>query len=80
MNPLYHQFFGVIGVILVLGSLGILRAMEERLHREASSFRGRMEMLGLGNEEEALRRAEEIRRRRSGTPTEDAAQHDLEHK
>ncbi len=74
MNPLYHQLFGVIGAIFVLGSLGILRAMVERQDRETSSLRGRMETLGLANEEEALRR------RRSGAEAEGAAQHDVEHK
>jgi hypothetical protein len=85
MNPLYLQLFGVIAVILILGSLGMLRAMAERLDRETRSFPGRMEMPGpldaeaLRSEaDEALRLAEEIRRLRARA--EHTAQHDLERK
>ena len=79
MNPLYHQLFGVIVVILMLGLLGMLFAWLERLDRGTPSFEGPMGTLGLTNEE-ALRRAEEILRRRPAAEAEDAPQHDLEHK
>jgi len=80
MNPLYHQLSGVIGVALVLGLVGILCAVLERLDRETPSFQGPMGTIQVAFEEEGLRRAEEISGRRSGAETEDAAQHDLEHK
>ena len=78
MNPLYLQLFGVITVVLILGSLGILSAMAERLDRETPSFPGRMEMLVPPDAEEALRLAEEIRRLRARA--EHTAEHDLERK
>jgi hypothetical protein len=76
MNPLYHQLFGVIGVILTLGALGILRALEERLEREQASFPAAVEKLAR----EALRLAQEIRRLGSGSEAEDPTQHKVGHK
>jgi hypothetical protein len=77
MNPLYHQLSGVIGVILTLGALGILRALEERLEREQASFPAAVEKLAR---EEALRLAQEIRRLGSGSEAEDPTQHKVGHK
>jgi hypothetical protein len=76
MNPLYHQLSGVIGVILTLGALGILRALEERLEREQASFPAAVEKLAR----EALRLAQEIRRLGSGSEAEDPTQHKVGHK
>jgi len=77
MNPLYHQLLGVIGVILILGAVGILRALDERLDREQGSFSAALDKLAR---EEALRLVREIRRLRSGSEAEDPTQHRVGHK